>query len=127
MWCYLATPYVLTHKDVRVEEGAPWQEGGETWRRLEVDFSPAIDTHSPHQVYYFDDAGRLRRHDYVALVVGRWARAAHYCADEVDVGGITIAARRWVLPIGPGNRALPFPTLVSLQLSDLSVVNSPVS
>lgn len=121
MWCYLTTPYLLTHKDVHVEEGAPWQEDGETWRRLNVEFSPELDTHSPRQTYYFDANGHLRRHDYVALVVGRWAKAAHYCAEPVNAGGFTFATRRRVYPIGPGNRPLPFPTLVSLQLSDLIV------
>lgn len=123
MWCYLATPYLLTRDDVHTAEGAPWQEGGQSWRTLKVDFPPGLDTHSPSQVYYFDAEGHLRRHDYVAFVVGRWARAAHYCADDVNVGGLTLATRRWVLPIGPGNRPLRFPTLVSLQLSDISIVS----
>ena len=121
MWCYLTTPYLLTRRGVQVEEAAPWQEDGQTWRRLKVVFPPEVDTHSPHQTYYFDTNGRLRRHDYVALVVGGWAKAAHYCTDQVEAGGLTFATRRWVRPLGPGNRALPFPTLVSLQLSDLIV------
>lgn len=121
MWCYLTTPYLLTRNGVRVEEGDPWQEDGHTWRRLHAEFSPEIDTHSPRQTFYFDADGLLRRHDYVALVVGQWAKAAHYCADPVEAGGFTFATRRWVRPIGPGNRPLPFPTLVSLQLSDLTV------
>lgn len=124
MWCYITTPYLLTRDDVRTAEGPPWQEGGETWRTLNVDFPPGIDTHSPRQIYYFDAQGLLRRHDYVALVVGRLARAAHFSADYVKVDGLTVATRRWVLPIGPGNRPLRFPTLVSLQMSDLSIVNS---
>lgn len=121
MWCYLTTPYLLTREGVHVEEGAPWQEDGQTWRRLDVVFAPEIDTHSPRQTYYFDTSGHLRRHDYVAQVVGHWAKAAHYCADPVVADGLTFSTRRWVRPIGPGNRPLPFPTLVSLQLSDLSV------
>jgi hypothetical protein len=121
MWNYLTTPYLLTREDVEVGEGETWQEGGETWRRLNVSFPPDIDTHSSRQTFYFDANGRLRRHDYVAEVVGRWARAAHYCTERVQAGGLVFATRRWVLPIGPGNRALPFPTLVSLQLTDMRV------
>jgi hypothetical protein len=123
MWGYLTTPYLLTRPGVQVDEGEAWKEGAETWRRLNVSFPPEIDTHSPYQSYYFDAGDRLRRHDYVALVVGKWARAAHYCADEVEAGGLVFATRRWVHPIGPGNRPLPFPTLVSLQLSDVMVVS----
>ena len=73
------------------------------------------------QTFYFDSALMLRRHDYVAEVVGRWARAAHMCADHVEAGGLTFPTRRWVRPIGPGNRPLPAPTLVSLQLFEIEV------
>jgi hypothetical protein len=121
MWNYLTTPYVLTRGDVEVDEGETWQQGAETWRRLNASFPPDIDTHSTRQTFYFDAAGRLRRHDYVAEVIGRWARAAHYCVDPVHAGGLVFPTRRWVHPIGPGNRSLPFPTLVSLQLSDVRV------
>lgn len=121
MWCYLTTPYLLTRPDIEVEEGPDWQENGETWRRLQVRFPPGIHTHSPRQTYYFDADGHLRRHDYVAQVVGRWAKAAHYCADPIIADGLMFDSRRWVRPIGPGNRALPLPTLVSIQLSEITV------
>lgn len=102
MWNYLTTPYLLTREGVAVEEGAPWQQEGETWRRLIVSFPPDIDTHSPRQTFYVDASGLLRRHDYVPEVVGHWARAAHYCADPVDVDGFVFPTCRWVHPIGPG-------------------------
>ncbi len=121
MWGYLTTPYLLTREGVQVDEGETWEEGGQTWRRLNVCFPPDIDTHSPRQTYYFDTRGQLRRHDYIALVVGRWARAAHYCADEVQADGLIFATRRGVHPIGPGNRPLPFINLVSMRLSDVVV------
>jgi hypothetical protein len=121
MWNYLTTPYLLTREDVEVSEGETWQEGGETWRRLNASFPPDIDTHSPRQTFYFDAGGRLRRHDYVAEVVGPWARAALHCADPVQAGGLVFPTRRRVHPIGRGNRSLPFPTLVSMQLTDMRV------
>lgn len=121
MWNYLTTPYLLTRDGVEVGEGEKWQEEGQTWRRLNVKFPPHIDTHSPRQTFYFDTSGLLRRHDYCPEVIGRWARAAHYCADPLTTGGFVFPTRRWVRPIGPDNRSLPFPTLVSLQLTDLRV------
>ena len=121
MWNYLTTPLLLTRDGVEVRDGDHWEEDGERWRRLEVTFPDGLDTHSPRQSFYFDAQGRLRRHDYVARVVGRWARAAHHCADHVQAGGLVFPTRRWVRPIGPGNRSLPFPTLVSLELSELHV------
>ena len=63
----------------------------------------------------------LRRLDYVAEVIGGWAHGAHQCADHAEAGGLTFPTRRWVRPIGPGNRAMPFPTMVSLRLSEIEV------
>jgi hypothetical protein len=121
MWNYLTTPLLLTRDGVRVAEGEPWMEDGERWQRLEVDFLAALDTHSAHQTFYFDARRLLRRHDYVAEVVGRWARAAHYCEEHAEAGGLVFPTRRWVRPIGPGNRSLSFPTMVWIELSELEV------
>jgi hypothetical protein len=121
IWNYLTTPLLLTGEGVEVAEGEPWEQGGATWRRLEATFPAGLDTHSPKQTFYFDRHGLLRRHDYVAEVVGGWAHGAHMCADHVEAGGLTFPSRRWVRPIGPGNRPLPFPTLVSLALSEIGV------
>jgi len=121
MWNYLTAPYLLTRAGVQVSEGATWHQAGQAWRRLNAHFPPGLDTHSPRQTFYFDDGGLLRRHDYVAEVIGRWARAAQYCADHVHAGGLVFPTRRRVLPIGPANHPLRFPTLVSLWLTDVQV------
>jgi hypothetical protein len=122
MWNYLTMPYLLTLDGVEVREGEPWRQDGETWRRLEATFpDDGIDTHSPEQSFYFDPRRLLRRHDYVARVVGSWAHAAHYCADHAESSGLIFPTRRWVRPIGPRNRSLPFPTMVWLALSDIVV------
>jgi hypothetical protein len=121
LWNYLTTPLLLTRDGVEVSEGDPWEKEGERWRRLEAGFPAGLDTHSHRQSFYFDAQGRLRRHDYVAEVVGGWARAAHYCAEHVRAGGLVFPTRRWVRPIRPGNRSLPFPTMVWLELSELHV------
>lgn len=121
MWNYLSFPLLLTREDVEVREIAPWNSDGEELRRLEATFPDGLDTHSPQQTFYFDARGVLVRHDYVADVVGRWARAAHLCADHVEAGGLLFPTRRWVRPIGPGNRPLRVPTMVWIQLTDLEV------
>jgi hypothetical protein len=126
MWNYLTTPLLLTRDGVEVGEGDSWEEDGERWRRLEVTFPDGLDTHSRRQSFYFDAQGRLRRHDYVAEPVGRWARAAHYCAEHAQAGGLVFPTRRRVRPIRRGNRSLPFPTLVWLELSELHVDAEPV-
>jgi hypothetical protein len=121
MWNYLTTPLLLTREGVRTREAEPWSEGGEEWRRLEVDFPGRLDTHSPRQTFYADSAGLLRRHDYTATVVGGWARAAHMLADHREAGGLVFPTRRWVRPRGPGSRAMPAPTLVSIEISEIRV------
>jgi hypothetical protein len=120
-WNYLNAPYLLTREGVRVREVEPWRDERETWRRLEAEFPEDLDTHCARQVFYYDRELRLRRHDYTAEVVGRWAHAAHMCADHVEVGGMLFPTTRRVVPRGPGNRPLPFPTLVALQLSEIEV------
>ena len=42
MWTYLNTPFLLVRPGVESEEVAPWQEAGETWRRLKVRFPSDI-------------------------------------------------------------------------------------
>jgi hypothetical protein len=121
MWNYLNTPYLLARADVEARTGDVWSQEGEHWRRLEVTFPDGFDTHSREQTFYFDERGMLRRHDYVADVVGRWTHAAHHCADHVEAGGLVFPTRRWVRPIGPGNRSLPFPTMVWIELDDIRV------
>jgi hypothetical protein len=120
-WNYLNHPYLLTREGMEVRELEAWREDGDTWRRLEARFPPGLDTHSPVQVFYYDRELRLRRHDYTADVIGGLARAAHLCSDHVEVDGLLFPTRRRVLPRGPGNRPLPFPTLVALHLSEIGV------
>ncbi len=54
-------------------------------------------------------------------MIGPWARAAHLCADHVEVDGLRFPTRRRVHPRGPGDRPLGFATLVSLDLSEIEV------
>ena len=122
MWNYLSFPCLLTGDGFELAEGEPWEEQGEEWRRLEVAFPEGIDTHSPRQTFYLDSRGLLRRHDYVAEVVGRWAKAGHYVDDHVKAGGLVFPTRRRVRPVArPSNRTLGFPTLVAVDLSELEV------
>ena len=122
-WNYLAAPLLLTRDDVEVTAGEDWQEPGfeGKWRRLEACFAAPVPTHSPRQTFYFDHQGLLRRHDYVAEIVGGWAHAAHYCDAHAEVGGLVFPTRRRVRPVGRRNRSLPAPTLVALGLSEITV------
>ena len=63
---------------------------------LDVVFPAGTHTHSLQQRFFFDQDGRIVRHDYVAEVVGIWAMAAHYWEDYDRAGGLLIARRRRV-------------------------------
>ncbi len=120
-WNYLATPILLTSEGVTVTEGHAWPEAGEQWRRLEVRFPPSLHTHSPRQTFYVDAAGLIRRHDYTAQPVSRWAHAAHYSSDHQRIDRLVFAARRRVHVRGPRGRSLRHPTLVALDIDDIEV------
>jgi hypothetical protein len=121
MWNYLTTPFLLTRDGMTVREGEPWTEGEETWRRMVVEFAPALDTHSRGQTFFVDRSGLIRRHDYTAEPVGGWARAAHYCFDHREFDGLVFPTRRRVVPRGLRDRALPGPTLVRIDLDRVAV------
>lgn len=120
-WNYLWAPMLLTRDGVTVTEGDPRSEAGERWRRLEVIFPPDLHTHSPRQTFHVDAAGLIRRHDYVAQPVGRWAHAAHYCDDHRHFDGLVFATRRRVRPQGLGGRSLPNPILVALDIDQIEI------
>lgn len=123
-WNYLSLPRLLTRAGVTVHEGKSWSEAGEVWRRMEVTFPADLHTHSRRQTLYVDGSGLIRRHDYVAEPVGRWARAAHYSAGHRTFDGLVFPTRRRVRPRGLANRSLPRPTLVALDIEQIDVEGS---
>ena len=118
MWTYLTTPFLLALAGVETEEVQPWQEQGETWRRLTVTFPPSIATHSTVQTFYFDSKGLLRRHDYDAEVLGR-TPAAHFVHDYEEFSGILVPTRRIVLGRRADGTSIPDPMIVTINLSDV--------
>lgn len=120
MWTYVTAPFSFAMPGFRSEELEPWQEDGETWRRLKVTFPEHIATHCPEQTFYIDADGMIRRHDYTSEVVGPDAGwTAHYSSEHREIDGIVVPTRRRVLPLGPDNQALPEPVIVSIDLSDI--------
>jgi len=115
--------YALTHYyslPFTLVEGRPlalrwaWYERRRL-RGIEVELPAALHTHCRRQTFYFEEDGLLRRHDYVAEIVGWWARGAHLWSDFVTAGGIEIAQRRRV--VGRlGRRATSF-TVLSAELA----------
>jgi hypothetical protein len=114
MWTYLHLPFMLADADVPVELGRSWRG----LRRLDFVVPAEHATHSHAQSIYVDDDGLIRRHDYVALVLGRWAHAVHRCDDYRSFDGIAFATRRVVTPSLFG-AVLPHPQMVRIAVDDL--------
>lgn len=122
-WNYLSSPWLLAREGVEVRDGELWQENGESWRQLEAHFPPGFHTHCVVQTFYVDAEGLIRRHDFTAEPVGRWASAALYCDEHREVQGLTFPTHRRVLPRGLG-RVLPHPILLDLRFDEISVEGS---
>ena len=121
IWTYVATPFVFALDGYELEELEPWTEDGETWERIGVRFPASVHTHSREQVFYVDEQGRIRRHDYTAEPAGEWARAAHFCMDHERFDGLLVPTRRRVLLRRANNRPRERPRLVWVELADAKV------
>ena len=121
---YLRAPFLFAQEGFRLESAGAVASGTEIWQRLRVTFPPDEPTHCPTQVYYFDAEGLIRRLDYVAEPIGRWARAAHFCEDYQEFSGLRLPTRRWVLPRGPNDVVWPWPRLMKIAIEPLELLSS---
>ena len=123
LWNYFSTPFMFLYDGVESEELSPLRlKSGESWRRLRVRFPDFIPTHCRRQTFYFDEDLLLRRHDYTPRVIGRWARAAQFCERHETFDGLVMPTRRRVYPRILGRRVSRFPTLVALDIKDVTLV-----
>jgi hypothetical protein len=121
IWTYVSSPFVFAREGYEVSELQPWEENGERWRRLAVSFPESVHTHSRRQVFYLDSSGLIRRHDYTAEPIGRWARAAHYCLEHRAFDGLMVPTRRRVYPRKRDNRRRAGPLLVWIDVPGATV------
>ena len=120
MWNYLTTPFLFTYPGVQAHEIDPWQEEGQTWRRLHVTFPTTIATHNPEQTFYYDADGMQRRMDYIAQVNGN-AVAGHYTSDPKTFGGFVFPTRRLIHrrhPDGTTDRSVAF---ITIDIRDIAI------
>ncbi|MFL5272573.1 MAG: hypothetical protein ACJ79R_11035 [Anaeromyxobacteraceae bacterium] len=101
---YLGLPFTLVDGEpLRLRSATA---GGRRLRGVEVRLPPELHTHCRTQTFYFDGEGLLRRHDYVAEVLGAWARGAHLWERYVELSGLPVAQRRHVVA-RLGTRTVP--------------------
>jgi hypothetical protein len=120
IWTYLTTPFLFTMKGFTTREISPWEENGETWRRLEVTFPAEVESHSAVQTFYFGPDGLLRRHDYVTDVSGG-RLVANYATEPRTFGGLVIPTKRRAYAVGEDNLPLDVPVGVAIDIADVAV------
>lgn len=118
MWTYLNAPFVLAWDGVEWEDGGPWNENGEVWRKLIVRYPSSLEVFSKTQAIYIGPDLLVRRLDYDVEIAGN-TPGAHYVSDYVEVSGIRIPTRRRIYPRLPDGKSLGEPLVVSIDLSDI--------
>lgn len=119
IWTYLTAPFSFKGPGFETWEIEPWEENGETWRRLIVKYPAHIATHCTEQVFYIDSNGLIRRHDYDVEVSGN-ASAVQYLDEYREINGIVVATERKVYVRQEDNTPLlPDPLLISIGLSEI--------
>jgi hypothetical protein len=119
LWTYLTSPFLYTYPGFTSEEIEPWQENGETWRRLKVTFPDCIKSHTRTQITHFGPDGLMRRHDYTVDILGG-ATGANYPTAYRSFQGIKMPTRRRIYAYDEAMRKVPDPLLVSLDFGKLS-------
>jgi hypothetical protein len=91
LWHYHVVPFTLGQaRFVRMGQGA-----ADT--NVTVDFPADVHTHSRRQRFFFGQDGRIFRHDYVADVIGWWARGSHFWRAYQDQDHLPVALHRQVM------------------------------
>jgi len=118
-WNYLVTPFLFSSDEFKIDMLEPRSTDPDYPVRLQVEFPPDFPTHCRKQIFYFDRDFLLRRLDYTAEVVSRFARAAHICEDYHEFDGLKFPTKRRVRPLVIGSKPLPRPVIVAIDIHEL--------
>jgi hypothetical protein len=123
LWTYFNSPFLYTLPGFASEEIAPWQENGETWRRLKVTFPDTVASHVKEQVTYFGPDGLMRRHDYTVDILGG-ATGANYALNYRKFQGIQVPTARRIFAYDQTQQKVPEPLLVSIDVAEVKFIAS---
>jgi hypothetical protein len=123
MWNYLTEPFGLASPGVQATEIEPWEEDGETWRRLAITFPASNANHNPDQVFYYDERFMQRRMDYSPHVTGS-PPIAHYTHDPKTFDGFVFPTRRLVHRRHPDGVADQSFAAITIDIDTLAVERS---
>jgi hypothetical protein len=119
-WNYLTQPFSFTYPGVDVREIEPWDEGGQTWRRLAVEFPKTNANHNADQVFYYDTDYMLRRMDYAPEVTAD-SPVAHYTHDPNTFDGFVFPTRRRIHSRGTDGIADQSLAAITLDVARVTV------
>jgi hypothetical protein len=119
-WNYLTAPFLFTYPGVETEELEPWQEHGETWRRLHVTFPQSIATHSKEQVFYYGSDFMQRRMDYAVEINGD-VLVAQYQYEPKTFEGLVLPTQRRVHRRSPEGIADQSQTSITIDVADIAI------
>jgi hypothetical protein len=117
-WNYLTAPFLFPYPGVETRELEPWQEDGETWRRLHVTFPRSIATHGTEQVFYYGADLMQRRMDYAVEVNG--GVLTQYQYEPRTFRGLVFPTQRRVHRRSPDGTADQSQTSITLDLTDIA-------
>lgn len=112
LWNYLVSPFIFTRPGFECRELTPVRWRGDWLHRMDVIYPDDVPKHCKTQRYFLDEQGLIRRFDYRADVIGRWALGAHLCSRYESFDGLYYPCRRevysgWIPRLIP-----PFPPAV---------------
>jgi hypothetical protein len=119
-WNYLTAPFLFAYPGVETRELEPWQEDGESWRRLQVTFPRSVATHSTEQVFYYDADFMQRRMDYAVEVNGD-VLVAQYQYEPKTFHGLVFPSQRRVHRRSPDGSADQSRTSITLDITDIEI------
>jgi hypothetical protein len=115
LWNYSTLPALLLRDDI------VWTE--ECDGVLQARFPAHLPTHSERQRFRFDCAtGLLIQHDYVAEVLGSWAKASMTVLEHRRWNGIPYVSLRRGTPAGPRGQARKRPVMVEIEVHEWRLV-----
>lgn len=92
-WNYATAPFNFLVPGVEINHLESWNENGEILDRLEVIYPDGFATHSKRQIFYFNEDGLLKRHDYWPEVLGG-SSATQIIEDYKEFEGIKTGTKR---------------------------------
>ena len=120
-WNYATTPFNFLVPGVAIKQLPDWSDVDGNFERLEVIYPDGFATHSKRQVFYFDENGLLKRHDYWPEVLGG-SSATQIIEDHKDFGGIVTGTKRNIYVLNDADNSYQTDVvLVSIDILDVKL------